>query len=315
MKSFIYKLILFFIPLGIYLLLAAIIDPYHYFKNNTFIKNDVKANISYKIHYPLWKLTNFKTHPTATILLGDSRTDAISTNLITKLTKKPCTNLAYGGGSLQEIIATFWEANKYIKLSHVYIGINFNLYNSYNNNNRVEEALELNKNFFAIALNRYAFKSIFYMLRFKFFGIPYHKERPNMTKDEFWNYQLNTTIKSFYKRYLYPKKYHAALLKIANYCKKNNIRLVFFMPPTYIGLQKKVGEFNLLKAQQKFKTDLNKIGKVYDFDVPSVLTKNKANFKDPFHIKHQFINQIFNEILIKENQVKGKGTKIPLNLR
>jgi hypothetical protein len=301
MKKFLNKIFLFFIPFGLYLLLVFVIDPYNYIKNNNFIKDDIKAEISYKIHYPLWKLNNFERNPSANILLGDSRTDAISTTSLSKETGEKYANLAYGGGSLEEIVVTFWLATKYTSLKKVYIGLNFNLYNKYNKNNRVEEAVSLNKNFFSYALNRYTFKASFYILSAQLFNTSFNLEKPKMSKDEFWDYQLDFSVKSFYQQYAYPDNYYLNLKKITLYCQVNNIQLIFFIPPTHTDLQKKTEEFSLVEEEKKFISDLNSLGLVYDFNTPSKLTRSKDNFKDPFHLKEEYLNDIFKGIVKKEN--------------
>jgi hypothetical protein len=300
MKSFLIKIALFFIPLGLYLLAVLIIDPYNYSSISNVIDDEIKSEVSYKIHYPLWKLNNFKRNPIPNILLGDSRVNSISIDYVNKTTNELNSNLGYGGSSLREIIDTFWETTKYVKLKKVYIGINFNLYNAYNKKNRVLEAISLGNNFFSNALNRYTFKSTLIILKSTLFNIPVDFDKPDMTKDEFWEYQETVFIKGFYEFYEYPKEYYKELNEIATYCEKENIQLTFFIPPTHINLQNKVVEFKLESEQEKFISDLNSIGKVYNFDYPSEITKNRNNFKDPFHLNDSILNETFNEVISKE---------------
>ena len=300
MKTILTRLFIFSLPFWLYLLLVGIIDPFNYLSSDNFIENELKTEISYKSHYPLWKLNNFKNDPNSNILLGDSRTNSLSTDTIYSATGLKFTNLAYGGGTLREIIATFWEANKQVKLSKVYIGINFNLYNSYNNNDRVLEALSLTNNFFIYGLNRYVFKATFNILRAKLFNTKFDLETPDMNKDEFWSYQLDVTINSFYEQYAYPKEYFKELKEIAQYCKKNEIELFFFIPPTHVDLQNKVEEHNLLEEYAQFINDLNLLGKTYRFNNSSQLTQDKANFKDPFHLNDNLLNDVFKETILND---------------
>ena len=96
------------------------------------------------------------------------------------------------------------------------------------------------------------------------------------------------------------------LVNISDYCKKNNINLVFFIPPTHIDLQEQVKYFSLQKEENKFKNDLHNIAKTYDFDYSNKLTVNKNNFSDPFHLNKELFSLILNDLFINENPKYSK---------
>ncbi len=298
MKYFINRLILFSSPIIIYIFAAVYIDPYNIIQKEHNPKLiELKSQISYKLNYPLYKLQEFSDNPTDIILLGDSRTNSLQKKTFDSLTKMNSTNLAYGGGTLIEIIETFWYASKVHNLKQVYIGVNFNLYNSNNNNNRVKEAINLKNSMFSYLFSQYCFKSTFYIIKSILTNKTINIEKPNFNKVDFWKYQLESSANNFYRDYKYPTSSHKSLLEISGYCKRNNIKLVFFIPPTHTDLQHKVNEFELVPAENRFKADLSKLGLFYDFDYPNNLTENKDNFKDPFHCIDSIGNIVIREIV------------------
>lgn len=303
MAHFIKGILLFFTPFQIWIFIVCIIDPYNYFPFSSQIVNEkLKLNIAYKLNYPLFKLIRFKHYSTQYILLGDSRTNSLDIGLINSYSGHDFTNLAYGGGTIPEIINTFWLINKKNELKEVYIGLNFNLYNKYNYMNRVSEAIALMDDFFAYACSNYTVESTYLIVKNMLWDVETNIGVPNTSKEQFWLYQLNVTSKAHYKQYQYPKKYFEELKLISNYCHENKIKLVFFIPPTHYDLQLKVQEFNLQKYETIFKNDLIQLGDLYDFNYPSDLTKNKDNFDDPYHFSSPIAKMIIKDLFTNETK-------------
>lgn len=298
MKCFFLRVLLFLVPILLYIFFVVYIDPYNIlFSENNPKLSELESQISYKINYPLYKLKAYSDNPTDIILLGDSRTDKLNTEIFDGLTKMKSTNLAYGGGTLPEIVETFWYATKFHELKVVFIGVNFNLYSEDNNMNRVNEASELLISPLSYLFSRYCFKSTFLIIKSLITNDETNIEKPNLNKAEFWKYQLESSANNFYRAYKYPKRYFTHLLEISNYCDKNNIKLIFFIPPTHVDLQQKVNEFNLVSEENIFKSDLSELGVLYDFDYPNEITKNSDNFTDPFHYNDTIASIVIEEIV------------------
>jgi hypothetical protein len=272
-----------------------VIDPYNiiHSENNIRIK-ELESIISNRINYPLYNIPKYLENPTEIILLGDSRTAALRSELF-EYQNLRCTNLAYGGGTLPEIIETFNSISNSPGLKEVYIGINFNLYNDYNSMDRVSEASELMNSPISYIFSKYCIKSTFYILYSLCTGDIINIEKPPFNKDEFWDYQLASSADNFYRSYQYPQHSYDSLKNIVQQCKDRAIRLIFFIPPTHADLQDQVSVYNLEREQIKFKTDLRDLGLVYDFDQPNERTENRMNFNDPFHS-----NDSIGEIIVKE---------------
>lgn len=302
MGKFFKKTTLFSIPFLIFIIGIVAIDPYNYFNYSRIISDEVKKSTSQKLQYCLWKMIDFKRQPCPNILLGDSRPYAIKTGKIYEIAGQPWFNFAYGGGSLPEIIKTFWYAVKIADLKNVYIGLNFNLYNSFNCLDRVTEAKNIIHNPFLYFCNTLVVKASYYCLVEQLL----HKDagigKPAMEKEAFWRVQLGITTNNFYGRYQYPTRYFQELEKIAEYCSKNKINLIFIIFPTHIDLQKRVADYNLSQQEKQFKDNLAKLGIVYDFDYPNEITLKKYNFTDPYHCNSDISDQIVEEIWGKKVQ-------------
>ena len=303
MRFFIKSLFVFSSPILIWIVLVAFIDPYNYLRNDlNNIENQSKLDISAKINRPLFQLIGYKNHATPGILLGDSRANSLKIDIIQNYSKNKFTNLAYGGGSLQEVINSFWLLSEDNTLKDVYIGINFSIYNQLYNRDRVTEAKSIMENFFSYAFSTYTFESTYLILRSIITGKEIKIGIPDTSKEKFWIYQLDVSAKQHYLKYEYPSNYFRDLVEISKYCNKHGINLVLFIPPTHTDLQNKVKEYNLQNDEIKFKNDLKKIADLYDFDYPSELTMNKDNFRDPYH----FTDSI-GKIVVKELFSCGTG--------
>lgn len=308
---FIKEICFFSVPFIVLFVFMIYLDPYNILRqeqNSELLK--LKQQISSKVNYPLYGIQKYYNKPTDAIILGDSRANSLNEVLFLKLTNKKSTNLAYGGGSIQEIIDTFWIVSKIHKPREVYIGINFNLYNELNNKNRVEEANKIRNSKISYLLSKYCIKSTFLILKSMITNKSISLERPPMSRREFWNYQLSISGPMFYEHYIYPALYFKELQSITDYCKKNKIKLIFFIPPTHIDLQLKVKEYKLGKEYKRFIDDLVSLNvTLYDFDFPNFMTMNKNNFRDPFHCNSSYSEIIIN-ILNGDNRFLTSYNKI-----
>jgi hypothetical protein len=297
------KIILFLLPFALWIVLVVLVDPYNYFSVSSLVSDNIKKNTSVKLNPRLWKCIEFKKHPSANILLGDSRVNSIDTNYIKTITGDNFFNFAYGGASIAEIVDTFNYAKSISHLSKVYIGMSFNLYNSYNSVNVFSGAKLLSNDYKYYLIDRSVAKTIYYNLSAYFSDNDFQIGIPSTDKDSFWKYQLSYAGSAFYQHYRYPLNYYNELKKMADYCKENKVDLVFFIPPTHIDLQNIVKKSNLLEAERRFKNDLVSLGEVYDFDYPNDVTKNRDNFSDPFHFHRDVMKIVANDVWGKSNNL------------
>ncbi len=307
MKKFLGKLLIFFIPCALYLAMIFVTDPYNYWNNCGIIPLQSKQRISRELNGRLWKVVQFNRAPQPNILLGDSRVDIINTERIKELTGKEYFNFAFPASTLEEIIESFWYASEQVELKNVIIGVNFNLYNKYNNKNLIKPVLE-SAGAVRYLLNGANIKALSYCFYDMLKKGTVQISKPPMDSTTFWKEKLEGDASQYYKLYKYPDNYFLNLKEIADYCDKNEINLVFYIPPTHIDLQNKIAEHNLVKESDRFKEDIKSLGTVYDFDYKSWLTSHKKNFSDPFHFNIALDTIIINTLINNDVQFARYST-------
>lgn len=277
-----------------------IIDPFELNRHLFFELN--RENVAGQGNNRLYKLIAYQKDPVPNIILGDSRMRSIDSSLVGEATGDRYFNFAYGGGSLQESIDTFWFSISRNSLKKVYIGINFNHYNQNNNPSLVLEARALIENSVNYYLSPYVAKIAVYCIVEKISNINFAEQIPRVSREKFWQYQLDLTS-SWYKRYIYPVELNRQLKDIKKYCEANNIELVFIIPPSHVDLQNKVFEHRLNQEYIRFKEDLKEITTTIDFDYSNEWTENKNRFFDPYHFDKTIRQLMVSEIWKKQLKI------------
>ncbi|HTH58185.1 MAG TPA: hypothetical protein VL728_19190 [Cyclobacteriaceae bacterium] len=298
------------LPLG-FLLLLAYLDPFNFFRvekdaDHLMLKKQIGTNINSR----LYKLIEYGKSPTEVVILGDSRTDQLKTAYFEKLLNKRVTNLSYGGGSLPEIISTFDEVVKSKKVTQIYIGVSFNLYNKKNEINLVPEAVGLKQSLISYLVSKYCLRASLLYGKALLFHESLELGKPPYTKEEFWDYQLYSSAANFYRAYAYPGEWFQELKRISGYCATHNIKLTFLVPPTHVDLQKRIADFHLLEEEEAFKKDLTSLGAMYDFDYSNDITLKRGNFLDPFHSVDSVSRLVVTELVTGETKYSKFSTPI-----
>jgi hypothetical protein len=283
MKKFLTRLLFYLIPLPVYLGIIFLIDPFNYIGSSKMFSDDVKISISRKLNPLLWKQIEYDHSLSSRIILGDSRSANIKAVHINELTGKDYYNFAYPGGTLVDIMETFWYAESKVKLKEVYIGVNFNLYNDFEMKNNVKQSKPLLKSFFTYAFSKTVLESTIKLINKQYFTKDLAIGMPDMEYDEFWNYSLKETGKRFYGKYKYPESHYKELVRISNFCRSNNIKLVFFIPPNHTDWQHKIVEYHLENENKAFINDMQKLGELVNLNIENNFTRNRANYRDPMH--------------------------------
>jgi hypothetical protein len=91
----------------------------------------------------------------------------------------------------------------------------------------------------------------------------------------------------------YPENYYLELKKISDYCIENDIQLYFIIFPDQQDFHSVIAEQSKEDLYARFKKDIYSLGKVYDFDVPSVnVREDRGNYRDIFHLNYSVINNL-----------------------
>jgi len=283
LRLFLKKGAIFVVPFLLYAALMVALDPFEYFGISHLIDHQIKRKTAGKLHYTLWKSIQFLKDPRPNLLLGDSRMDLVSVSTVEQLTGERYFNFSYGGGTIPEMVDTFWFADRHVELHKVFIGIGFINFNRFQNMNRFTESSAILKNPLLYLTNRIVAKAAVYAVLSQIRGAPLAIEKPPMDREAFWRHQLGPATAAHYNRFKYPPEHLEALRKVAARCAEEGIQLTFVIPPSHVELQAKIAEFGLTKLADRFRRDLRSLGRVVDFDFPNAYTRDRANFSDPYH--------------------------------
>jgi hypothetical protein len=308
MKKFYLKIFILFIPFILYFMFVALIDPYNKLNYFNFIDSIIKFNYSRQINYTLWALLRFNENPCPNIILGDSRITPISADKLKSVYNGQIVNLAYGAGDIEEEINTFWYCASKIKLENVYIQVNINIYNDANLRDRVKGTINLINSpvlyFSNINVLEASFRCFFSKINNNIESL----EKPsNMTKEEFWKYQLEYSAPREYVNFIYPVHFKNEFVKISDYCRNNNINLYFIIFPEHTDLQNLIPVYNLTDIYNQFVSDLKSIGNTYDFNFKNDFTSDYENFADPYHLNKKaieiFVDNVWSRTTPPDSQI------------
>jgi len=296
MKKLFVNIGLFVIPFAVYAILVIVVDPFNYFNVSHVIPDELKAETSCRLNYRLWKMNAYRRQPTDNILLGDSRMLLLDADSISARTGETYYNFAYGGGSLDEVIETFWFADSIVSLKHVYIGLNFSMFNGYHTVNRTHQVRKVFANPLLYLIDKVMIKAGAMLVAQALFDAEYEIERPEMTPKQFWEYQVAVTARNQFERYTYPDDYYQRLSEIVSYCNDRGITVNIIIFPEHMDLINRYFELGLKEEYDRFKQDIHRLVKTHDFNYGNPITENCADFTDPYHFTTDVGLQLVDEI-------------------
>lgn len=286
LKRFIGKSLRFCWPFLLIWAGVLVIDPYDFFWKEPFVQNNEKTTVAYELNYALFKYLRFAEQPVERVVFGDSRMESLRPEQFQKITGKPYFNFAIGGGTVPEMVESFWYASRHSQLKEVTFGLNFGRYNAFNNENRCREAQELLDHPYRYFIYPSTLKASYYILKHAFSGEANLFFKPEADREAFWKHQLEFLAATFYRDYAYPDSYYQALQQIVQYCKQEGIAFQFVILPTHVELQNQIAHFGQEAAFERYLSDLESLGvPIHNFHQADSLTLDKNLYKDPFHFK------------------------------
>jgi len=290
------RALVFLIPFYLLILGVMLVDPYDFFGRSRLIHKDIKKEVSLYYNPVLWKTLQFGKSPMANILLGDSRMYNMDVDDIRSVSGASFYNFAYTGGTLAEAIDTFWFAQRQIKLNQVVIGISLTVFNSADDMNRFQDTQAILNRPMMYFINADVLQSGYNSVKAQSLERHPQFRMPERDTQEDWANQTGSVINGFYYRYSYPVHYAESLEKISRYCRENGIDLVFVLLPTHVDIQGKIAAYHLESADRVFRSEIERLGRVLDFDYPNAMTMDVANFMDPFHANEATCAKVAGEI-------------------
>jgi hypothetical protein len=270
-----------------------VVDP---FQANDWVDLGLdKRSVCFRLSYQDWKLAKYRAAPTPAIILGDSRMLHVNPEYVSTFTHKDTYNLAYGGGSMGDMVSTYWFARQQGPLESVYMGLNLVLLNDAKRYDRASQVVERLDNPIRYNFSPFISQASAKVLLFNLNLGAATSEKPPMSREEFWDFQLQTTASRNYRGFEYPKFLLGELKRIAADCKVQGTELILVIPPTHASLQARINDLGLSDEYDLIKQDLRTIAPVYDFDFDNEFTRDSSRFKDPYHVEKTLINGLIDE--------------------
>lgn len=275
------------------------VDPYNF--NKKFDMGFLKKDIAEARFDRLWKVGNFDLDAD-TIVLGDSRSKALLDDFFKQYNKNSY-NFSFVGSSLYEQIDAFWyTVEKSEKVKQIIMGVPFTMFNKNKKHNMLTSAFNLYENRCYYYINLDIFKTSLKVMFNKEKELkPYKDDRYD---DFIWKVILDDNFKKDFNNYEYPSNLILELKKIVEYCKVQNIELIFFAAPSHMDLQLKITK-ELSDEYKRYKDFMCSLQNSYFFEYENSITLNKENYIDPYHFNRSIAKIIVDELLNKKSIISN----------
>jgi len=273
---------IFFVPFALFASFIALTDPFDLLGTPSVVSEATRMKVAAELNPTLWKMGKFLATDDDRVLLGDSRLGHIDVREIERVSGRKYFNFWYGGGTLREMLNTFWFATHHRKLKEVVMNVAFSTYNDNNVTDRSGAYEEFHKAPALYFFDWTVFEAAYYGVSADWFRQPFVLGVPRVTRNQFWNLELDFA-RNRYRTHAMPGKYKADMQEMARYCRTHGIVLTFIILPGHIDLQNEVGRCGLSSEYLQFKSDMAHMAVTYDCDYPNSFTAERRNFIDPFH--------------------------------
>lgn len=271
--------------MGGLLLVNLVVDP---FNRNGWVPLPLpKGQVSLQAHYRLYRIVAFRNTPRTFLLFGDSRGALIGGNHFPPALRQQFFNFSYGGGTIPEMLDSFWFALDHARPEKIIFCLPFTLFNELATTNLAPEAMTLANRPLNYYLSGFVFQISLRNLHAAIRGQPVRDETPPMDEDSFWRFQLDTSARIQLGNYQYPTGLLVQLKRATEKIHSLGITPLFWLPPVHVDLQQKYADYGLTQAYARYKQELMSLGDVLDCDNDTPFTRDRANFSDPYHFKRE----------------------------
>lgn len=279
-----------------------VIDPFG--ANNAVELGFDKRAVSRKLSYWNWEAAEYAAAPAPGVLLGDSRMAKIPEDRVSEAFGLPFYNFAYGGGTMADMLSTYWFAADHAEeiggLQHVVMGLNFNLLNDLNAYDRARQAQDLLDDPLRYYYSPFVTQASARVLLYNLGLAGATSEAPPMDPEKFWTYQLEVSARNHYQRYEYPEGLLSRLEAVAADAEQRGVALTLVYFPTHTDLQDVVAEYGLSEHHRRSKQAVYELARrhgaaFYDYDYASELTRDRASFSDPYHFTAEVAERLVDE--------------------
>ncbi|MEH6633060.1 MAG: hypothetical protein V7776_19760 [Halopseudomonas aestusnigri] len=111
-----------------------------------------------------------------------------------------------------------------------------------------------------------------------------------------FNNQVKKNARSDWQAFNFSNKLWAHLVEISEWCNRNDIDLVFVIPPTIVEMQQRIIDFGYGDLNHEFRINLASLAPVIDFDFNNKVTRDTGRFTDAYHFNYKLSKLIVGEI-------------------
>ncbi len=305
MRRFLLKAGVFSVPFLLYLAAIYAIDPFERFQHFEFEPAAVKRQVATVVNEVLWKVIEARRAATPNVTLGSSKMGHLTPAMLKEVTGKEFEDLSLGGGSANEMANLFWLVAKSRPLHGVLLGLNVQDFNYFNDRDRVIAAEATAANPLLYLFNRDVLSAAWALVMIRYRHAPPPSNGPNMSREEFWRSQMTAGVERNFANFRFDTAALGRFAAIAKYCKANGIELVLIVLPSHAGIHARLSEFGAEQSWHQLPGMLSAIAETYDFDADGPLTRDAANFNDPFHFNDEVARQIAEHVWQAHLQYRG----------
>ena len=303
MFRYLRKGLLFSVPILAIVLFIVVVDPYEFVDIVHVINPQSKIDVLNRSDEVsprgniLWKAVHYKNDPKSKLIIGDSQGRKIKESLINEICGDDYFNYCCEGASFETMIEIFWFATEQTKLETVFFQVGFMNYNA----SRSYSIFHFGKDMLDKPYQYFTTPDI---LVDSWMNLRYCISGDRSLVEHSYEYQAKEDLESlsefrlglFFGDYKYPDNSYIELKKISDYCKRNNIELNFLILPVYDRTKEYLVENDLAVMSMRFREDMHRLGKTYDFEVFDEFTGVRENFIDYFHPKQHILDDITREV-------------------
>ena len=312
MKLLIKKLLIFLIPFVIVFGTVALVDPYDFFSSsNNKKKKDIAIGVD---HGWLSYTVDYKRNHYPNVIIGSSRPHVINVN---NIPEKDWGQMSLGGATIPEYLKAFWfiAEDKNLKKIIIMTDTYGYLYSLGSTTARYDSKIELIKKPYKYFTSSLVLETTYnYLL--SLFNNENNMIPQYIFNEKRWKFELDAGKQVCLNKPESEKELNNAITsvtesfrKMKQYCDANEIEVRMCTPAISAELYDIYMEY-APNVYKKVMIDLVDVfGVVYDYGYPNEFTKNRDNYKDPFHLKNDdiYINSIWGvchdyyRIINKEN--------------
>jgi hypothetical protein len=312
MKEAFKKLFIFSLPFILITLVVFLVDPYnvfdtfHIFKDETKMKCILRSHASGPRGLIFWKTFKFRRNPTSNILLGTSRSAEITEQGLERYLGDKVNNMAFGGANYRVISDLFWMASTTTKLKNVIIQTDFNTYEAYSNYDLYGPVRKVINNPIYYFLNA---DIVFDALAVLYYSVTKDEQfvrTPYNDGSDLFAGTRRALQKGLGRKYFYPEQFYKDLTKISEFCREENINLIFFIAPDYYEVNDYIKMHNMEDEYDRFRSDIHGLGTTIDLNNGIPLSFNKENYLDLFHLKPEITDTLLYMIFNSDSLTNRK---------